>query len=139
MADYNVAITATSSSFTSSTSATSSFTSPTSQPAIATHSSTSKTGAIAGGVVGGVVVLTLIALAIWFFGFKRQKNRATAPTEPYCATGPAEKDGTPRNPKRYEIPGQMAGNFGRSEVAGTDISPGKQSNFKPTVRPAELA
>lgn len=133
MADYIVAITATTSSSTS-------FTSPTSQPAITTHSSTSKTGAIAGGVVGGVVVLTLIALAIWFFGFKRQKNRAVAPTETYYATGPAEKDGTPRDPERYEIPGQMAGNFGRSEVAATDISPGKQSNFKSTaIRPAELA
>ena len=128
MANDIVVITATSSSTTS-----------TSQPSIPTHSSTSKTGPIAGGVVGGVAILTLIALAIWFFGFRRRNNRVITPAETFYTEGPAEKDGTPRNPELNEIPGQMAGNFGLSEVAATEASLAKESDFKPaTIPPAEL-
>lgn len=119
--------------------ATSSSTSSTSQPSIPTHSSTSKTGAIAGGVVGGVAILTLIALAIWFFGFRRRNNRAITLAETSYIASPAEKDGTPRNPELNEIPGQMAGNFGLSEVAATELSLAKERNFKPAIiPPAEL-
>jgi len=145
VANNITAITATSSSpssAASSSSSSSGSTSSGSQSSVSTHHSKSKTGPIVGGVVGGVAVLAIIALAIWFFGFKRKKSRATPHPEPYYADprGPAEKDGIQYNPVRTEVPSDMAGNFGVSEVAADGISWREEKKPKiGAIAPSELA
>jgi hypothetical protein len=105
-----------------------------SQPPNSTSGSTSSTGAIAGGVVGGVIGLTLVVLAIWFFGFRRRKDRAITSAKTSNSAGPVA---TAPDQEVNEIPGPMAGNFGYSEMAAPEVSPG---NFRSTrMSPTELA
>jgi hypothetical protein len=95
---------------------------------------------IAGGVVGGVILLALIVLGIWFFRFRRRNDRTVTPAQICEAAGPNFRDAHVREQDLNEMPGQLAGNPGYSEMAVPEVLPAKEGNLKPArISPAELA
>ena len=87
--------------------------------------------------MGGVAVIAILSLAFWFFAIRRKKNRSGAsPEEPYYPPlGPAEADGKQYQPVRTEVPGDMAGNFGVSEVGEDEMALERERKYKYAAKP----